>query len=542
MARKFEAGCICPTPARPAVATASSASRAFIAETCGSAVGATAAAIVPAPPVIIPVAQPTVNQAPQGPPGLSGAPGGPGPRGATGPAGATGPTGTSSLTVLDAGATAATGISALDFHGFRITTSGTEAQIDTLPQIKVITPASGATLDPLTLPSDLKNGDTLGINCTGSGGIVTIERLDATGVPNGFEFVLLVGVANGGMIVRLKHHDSATNDVNTPQHIDYDLKVDEAVIIRRAVTRWDMVDRAGGAGATGPTGPAGATGPAGPTGATGAGSAGATGPTGPSGPTGATGPTGASGTTGPTGPVGPSGAGAGDSPLERCQVFEDFVHMSSGVTGTQTITTTDTAVVFGSSVWNTVRAATGGDGSITHNAGTAGRPGLITIATGASNGTLLRLNHVGQGWAAGTHANPWIFQDVERYVLWMQVPTLTTMTFRIGLWDTISATNGFGFNFDTNVDGLLRAVTAVGGTPVNTTITAVATMSKYEMVVASGGAQVDFYLDNVLVASHTTGLPTSVALAPYILLGNRAGAIRTAVLDVFWLRSQLLSR
>ena len=85
-------------------------------------------------------------------------------------------------------------------------------------------------------------------------------------------------------------------------------------------------------------------------------------------------------------------------------------------------------------------------------------------------------------------------------------------------------------------------MTAVGGTPVNTTITAVATMSKYEMVVASGGAQVDFYLDNVLVASHTTGLPTSGALAPYILRGNRAGAIRTAVLDVFWLRSQLLSR
>jgi hypothetical protein len=408
-----------------------------------------------------------------------------------------------------------------------VTVVGSEAEISALPVFVLQTPASGASFDPLTLPAGLKNNDTLGLNCTGSGGIVTIERINATGVPNGFQFVLQVGVAAGGMIVRLKDHDSANNDVNTPQHIDYDLKEDEGVIIRRAVTRWTVVSRVGAAGATGPTGPTGATGATGPTG-----------PTGATGATGATGPTGPTGSTGGIGPTGPSGAA--DDPLERLIIAEDFVHMSSSTTGTQAISTTDTAVIFGQTAWVTVCNAN--SGTITHSAGTSGHPGQITIATAATNGTLCRLVHAGQGWAAGTHANSTLFGDIESLVIWMQIPTLTTMTFRIGMWDVIAGTNGFGFTLDTNVDALLRAQNANAGTPTNTTTTAVSTMSKYEMRVNAAASQIDYYLDSVLIGTHTTNLPAGIALSPYFLIGNRSGVVRTMVLDIFRMRSKLLVR
>jgi hypothetical protein len=133
-----------------------------------------------------------------------------------------------------------------------------------------------------------------------------------------------------------------------------------------------------------------------------------------------------------------------------------------------------------------------------------------------------------------------VYDNVESFVLWAQAPTLTTMFFIFGLWDGVSLANGCGFVFDTNVDALLRARTTTGGVPVNTTMTAVSTLSKYEIRMSTG--QADFYLDNVLVATHTTGLPTGVALSPYIVVGNRAAVLRSLVLDVIYVRSKLLTR
>lgn len=467
-------------------------------------------ALVPAPrpPPRAPGPQgppgPTGPAGPVGPTGagVAGADGAPGPAGATG---ATGATGAGADLVVEQDGVALGVASALNFVGLRASLAGATATVDALPVTHVLTPAA-TTFDPLTFPAGFKNGDLLAFNSTGN---VIIERIDATGIASGFRFTVINGLAP---TLTVKHHDAANDDVNTPQHADYVLDVDEAVTFQRAVTRWFIVDRvnvAGPTGATGPTGPAGPTGP--------------------------------SGATGSTGPIGPSGAGAGDSPLERMQVFEDFVHHLSGVGGSQLITTTDSTITFGSTTWNIVRSG-GGDATIANSAGISGHPGIVTLSTPVTNGTLIRLVHAGQGWAAGSHNSSTIFEDIESLVIWLQVPTLTTVTFRIGMWDGIAAANGFGFNFDTNVDALLRAQNSAGGAPTNTTLTAVSTLSKYEMRVAAGGTQIDYYLDNVLVASHTTNLPAGVALSPYILLGNRAGVVRTMAIDVFWLRSKLLVR
>jgi hypothetical protein len=94
MARKFEA----PTCSKPSVVpSVAGATRIFAAPTCktsAAVVGAdtpVSATAVALPPVIVPVAQPTVNQAPAGPAGPPGPPGGPGAPGRPGPTGPTGP-------------------------------------------------------------------------------------------------------------------------------------------------------------------------------------------------------------------------------------------------------------------------------------------------------------------------------------------------------------------------------------------------------------------------------------------------------------------
>lgn len=223
------------------------------------------------------------------------------------------------------------------------------------------------------------------------------------------------------------------------------------------------------------------------------------------------------------------------------------MHMASGATGVQALSTTDQSILFGSTIWNAVIAGGAGTtGSISHTAGTSGHPGQVTIATGAGNGTLIQFTHCGQGWAAasplGTHPQQILFEDIESVVVWCQVPTLTTCVFRIGMWDGRGAQNGFGFTMDTSVDALLRAQNANAATPTSTTMTAISTLSKYEMRVNAAANQIDFYIDNVLVATHTSNLPTGVALSPYILIGNRSGVVRSMLVDIFDMLSQPLSR
>lgn len=554
MARKFEGGCGCP--AVTAAASAPTGTRAFVADTCRASSGATATApTVQGPPLITPVAQPATNQAPAGPPGKDGAPGGPGPRGprgADGAPGATGPTGAGSdLTVQEDGATGGTGIDTLNFVGLDVDVTGDVATISALPGFVLETlTGTGPTFNARVLPATLKHMFTLGWVSNGTN--ITLNGIDTDDsngdpIPSGFRFILRWSDSGGSGATLTINDESgsagaADMRISTPQNVAYVLKDGESVWVERSLTRWGLTDRVTVAGATGPTGPAGATGPTGPTGPTGAtgtgatGSAGATGPTGATGATGATGPTGA---TGGTGPIGPSGASAADNPLERFQIVEDFSHLNAS-NGSQTINTTDSLALFGESAWNVV--ANANTGTLVHSTGTSGHPGIVTLTTGTTNGTLLRMVHAGPGWAAGSHNNSIIFQDIERVVIWAQFATLTTMTFRIGLWDVINATNGFGWTLDTNVDASLRAQNQAGGTPTSTTTTAVSTMAKYEMVVASGGGQIDYYLNNSLIASHTTNLPANVALSPYLLIGNRSGVARSMALDVFWLRSQLLTR
>lgn len=85
----------------------------------------------------------------------------------------------------------------------------------------------------------------------------------------------------------------------------------------------------------------------------------------------------------------------------------------------------------------------------------------------------------------------------------------------VGFGDNIAAgdhTDGCYFRYNDSVNsGRWEAVTAAAGvrTATNTTITAVTTYSIFEVRINSAGTSVEFYIDDTLVATNTTNIPTS---------------------------------
>jgi hypothetical protein len=100
---------------------------------------------------------------------------------------------------------------------------------------------------------------------------------------------------------------------------------------------------------------------------------------------------------------------------------------------------------------------------------------------------------------------------------------ITLCRFWIGLFSTTPmaatdpAINGMGFRYSTDVDGTAfwRCWTNGGGAPgeVTTTTVPVTANTIYRMAIVANpsGLSVDFYIDDVLVASHSTDIPLATA-------------------------------
>ena len=196
------------------------------------------------------------------------------------------------------------------------------------------------------------------------------------------------------------------------------------------------------------------------------------------------------------------------------------------------------------------RAIGGSGGTVSANTvDTADHPGIWCLDTGAAdvNGRVFLLTSTGLGsWQFGTgneiRATSWIFGGpfistaLQRY------------THRIGFFSLAvpnTLNNGVGFEYqDDENGGRWQAITHDGTeTSTDTGVTfAVSTWYKMEFIINAAGTSVEFFIDDVSVATNTTNIPTGTGFFHFhsnqivktIRLGSRtlyidATAIYTAV-------------
>jgi len=177
-------------------------------------------------------------------------------------------------------------------------------------------------------------------------------------------------------------------------------------------------------------------------------------------------------------------------------------------------------------------------GTNTKQAGGLYHPGVLRLTTGATSGNNKRL-HLGSA-ANDANFNPALF-DRFRWVV--RIPTITTITIRLGLMVDVSAadggTAGAYFDFDPAVSANWRMVTRQGASSTANNAATVAANNWYALEarrLASGSWE--FWINEVLRFTHSATLP-STSCAFGCLVQTGAAAARSVDLDLAYARATL---
>ena len=177
----------------------------------------------------------------------------------------------------------------------------------------------------------------------------------------------------------------------------------------------------------------------------------------------------------------------------------------------------------------------GGVGSPTLTRKTSGSlvasMGTSTLSTSAASSDTA---YIRSGILAATY--------IERMVWLLDIPTITSVSLEFGAGLDVTAASlgnaALSFRFDPSVSANWRTVTRNSATEtvVDSGIAVVANKQvKFEIIQASVGASIKFLINGVLVATHTTNIPTAGAgwLSFGARLQTNTTAARTANFDRF---------
>lgn len=173
---------------------------------------------------------------------------------------------------------------------------------------------------------------------------------------------------------------------------------------------------------------------------------------------------------------------------------------------------------------------------ITELASEANHPGIIRVAADA----------VANDFAAfmlGQSSLPTIIPaEVEQATYIVRPQDITSMNLRFGFSDVPLAPTVYArFVFSSGTSAFWRLETAQGGTSTVTTsaITVASnTWYKLDIMQVTAGSWT-FYINDALVATHTTNVPTS-AFSPYMMWGPTDGTLRYVDIDYFRYQSKVM--
>lgn len=164
------------------------------------------------------------------------------------------------------------------------------------------------------------------------------------------------------------------------------------------------------------------------------------------------------------------------------------------------------------------------------------RPGILRIDTGAVSGTQARISYSNSGAIDPAAASTTIWATR------LNTNDANT-TLRIGLGNSVATSppgNGIYFeklDADTNWFCVTRA--AAVQTRTDSGIAVNTSFNTFSMTRNSSGAL--FYLNNALVCTHTTNIPTQF-ISPYVFIINSAAAAKTVDVDYFQIMMNSLVR
>lgn len=166
-------------------------------------------------------------------------------------------------------------------------------------------------------------------------------------------------------------------------------------------------------------------------------------------------------------------------------------------------------------------------------AGLAKHPGILSLVTGGANGNNVRM-HLG----SAANVAVLIPTEMDRFRWVVRIPTITTMSVRLGLGADISAASfgndGAFFEYDVAVNANWRTRTRnAGGDTSNNSAIAVVAGNWYDLEARRlAGGNWEFYINSVLRFTHAAQLP-AVALNVGALAQTGAAAARTLDVDYF---------
>jgi len=206
------------------------------------------------------------------------------------------------------------------------------------------------------------------------------------------------------------------------------------------------------------------------------------------------------------------------------EIFEIYEHFGSGgiaATSLDSFTETSSAA-----------------GTNTKQAGGLQHPGVLGLTTGAASMNNKRL-HLGAS-ASDANFNPVLF-DRFRWVV--RIPTITTVTVRLGLMQDVSAssggTAGAFFEFDPAVSANWRTVTRQASASTANNAVAVTAGNWYALEARRlAGGNWEFWVNETLRFTHSATLPTT-ACAFGVLVQTGAAAARSVDLDLAYARATL---
>lgn len=200
---------------------------------------------------------------------------------------------------------------------------------------------------------------------------------------------------------------------------------------------------------------------------------------------------------------------------------EDFKHLVVDTLGTATFIDVFVAATNGTnSQWQFGASA----GTATADGLTAAQPGhngVVTLSSGTTSGNTVDVFNI----------NTLRFDRTVLVDAWVKLNAITTETFRVGCMQLDSATSGGTdsacFQFDpavsaTNYQCITR--TGSGTATVTTTATAANTNWKKFSIWRESSSSVKFYINNTLVATHTTAIPSNELFIGAFLKTNTAAA------------------
>lgn len=223
-------------------------------------------------------------------------------------------------------------------------------------------------------------------------------------------------------------------------------------------------------------------------------------------------------------------------PVHKLQWTEDFEYCPTSGTPTGTGKT----LHFGNTEWYVQNQV--GSGSYTSVSTISNHPGIFRISTSTTSTDQC---HLHRGDEASIGFGFILANQIRSVTFCARIPTITTMAWVMGMADTVAAaTNGIYFSFVSSGSANILATCYAAGAPtvVDTGVPMVAgAWNVYEIRQDTIGT-ITFYIDDVLVATTSSGVPGAVDLNALVAVITSAASARTLELDLAAFESVPLDR